>query len=154
MLWNKTWAGKSKGPVGNHHLGKACLDIHLLKAGLAAAHEAVPNTLLGLVQCANGIEPRGNIHTAHPILCWLPSNQVVWVQKTWAGTLHITNTWGCVEIDSGEQPVASGQNGRHLRTWGAIQWESEQYRGNCYSFNLQIWMVIVSRARALRYNIS
>ena len=50
VLGNKTQAGQtrqSKAAVGNHYYGKECLDIRIPKA---AAHEAVGNPLLSLVQ--------------------------------------------------------------------------------------------------------
>ena len=75
--------------VENHYYVNECLDIHLLKA---AAHEAMANPLLGLVQCADDTRQEWVINsysTAHPILRWLPSKLAVWPSENLGQELFI-----------------------------------------------------------------
>ena len=146
VLGQKTWAGKSKSALGNHHCGKECLDVHLLKA---AAHEAVANPHQGLVPCANDTQPEWVTYpyrTAHPILRWLPSKLAEWIAENLGQKLAIPakhgDKWTVEELNNilVNNLVPTGPNGGQLRTFGTIQWECELYRGRpkarCYPFNL------------------
>ena len=132
--------------TGNHYSGKQCLDIHLLKA---AAHEAVADQQRGLVPCADDTRAEWVTYlysTAHPILQWLPSKLAEWIAENLGQDLAIPekcgDKWTVQELNNilRENLVPTGTNGGHLRTFGAIQWESELFRGRpkarCYPFDL------------------
>ena len=133
--------------TGNHFHGKECLDIHLLKA---AAHEALAHPEQGLVPCADGPQRPEWVtypyRTAHPITRWLPSKLAEWIAENHGQDLSIPvksgDRWTVEELNNilVNNLVPSGPNGGHLRTFGAIQWECELYRGRpkarCYPFNL------------------
>ena len=142
----KTWAGRSGAATGIHYYGKECLDIHLLRA---AAHEEVAHLTRGLVQCADDTQALWLTYpysTAHPILRWLPSKLAVWVEENLGQELVIPakhgDKWTVEELNQilFENLVSLGPRRGHLRTFGAIQWECELYRGRpkarCYPFNL------------------
>ena len=130
----------------NHHRGKEVLDIYLLKA---AAHEAVARQRLGLVPCTDDTRPEWVTYpyrNAHPILRWLPSKLAEWLSENLAEELAIPakrgDRWTVEELNTvlENNLVASGSTGGHIRTFGAIQWECELYRGRpkarCYPFDL------------------
>ena len=134
----KTYAGRCNSITDNHYCGKECLDIHLLKA---AAHEANPS--LGLVPCADDARPEWvtyRYRTSHPILRWLPSKLAEWLAENLAEELAIPaklgDKWTVEELNT----VLERNLVSDLRTFGAIQWECELYRGRpkarCYPFNL------------------
>lgn len=85
--------------------------------------------------------------TAHPILRWLPSKLAEWIAENHGQDLAIPaksgDRWTVEELNNilVHNLVPSGPNGGHLRTFGAIQWECELYRGRpkarCYPFNLE-----------------
>jgi len=142
----KTWAGRSGAATGIHYYGKECLDIHLLKA---AAHEAVAHPTRGLVPCADDTQAEWVTYpyrAAHPILRWLPSKLAEWIAENLGQELAIPTKkgekWTVEELNQIllNNLVSSGPSGGHLRTFGAIQWECELYRGRpkarCYPFNL------------------
>jgi len=146
VLGPKTYAGKQMAAVGNHHRGKEVLDIHLLKA---AAHEAVAHQHLGLVPYTDDTRPEWVTYPyriAHPILRWLPSKLAEWLSENLAEELAIPakrgDKWTVEELNTvlENNLVASGSTGGHIRTFGAIQWECELYRGRpkarCYPFDL------------------
>ena len=142
----KTWAGRSGSATGIHYYGKECLDSHPLKA---AAHEAVAHPTRGLVPCADDTQALWLTYlysTAHPILRWLPSKLAEWLSENLAEELAIPakrgDKWTVEELNTvlENNLVASGSTGGHIRTFGAIQWECELYRGrpkaSCYPFDL------------------
>lgn len=146
VLGTKTWAGKCKTALGNHHCGKECLDVHLLKA---AAHEAVADPHQCLVPCADDTQPEWVTYpycTVHPILRWLPSKLAEWIAENLGEQLEISekcgDKWTVEELNNilVNNLVSTGPNGGQLRTFGTIQWECELYRGRpkarCYPFNL------------------
>ena len=145
----RTYSGVNNNATGHHFHGKECLDIHLLKA---AAHEAVAHPEQGLIPFADV----GNLpgpewvtypyRTAHPILRWLPSKLAEWIAENYGQDLFIPaksgNKWSVEELNNIllENLVPWCPNGGHLRTFGAIQWECDLYKGRpkarCYPFNL------------------
>ena len=148
VLGPKTYAGKQMAAVGNHHRGKEVLDIHLLKA---AAHEAVAHPRLGLVPCTDDTRPEWVTYpyrNAHPILRWLPSKLAEWLSENLAEDFAIPakhgDKWRVEEPNQilFKNLVSSGPSGGNIRTFGAIQWESELYRGrpeaSCYPFDFKL----------------
>ena len=77
---------------------------------------------------------------AHPILRWLPSKLAEWLAENLAEELAIPaklgDKWTVEELNT----VLERNLVSDLRTFGAIQWECELYRGRpkarCYPFNL------------------
>ena len=82
---------------------------------------------------------------AHPILRWLPSKLAEWIGDNYGAALGIpprndAAAWSVGELNAIlENNLVPGTKG-HLRTFGAIQWESELFNGRpkarCYPFDL------------------
>ena len=101
------------------------------------------NPSLGLVPCADDARPEWVAYsylTSHPILRWLPSKLAEWLAENLAEELAIPaklgDKWTVEELNT----VLERNLVSDLRTFGAIQWECELYRGRpkarCYPFNL------------------
>ena len=104
---------------------------------------------LGLVPCTDDTRPEWVTYpyrNAHPILHWLPSKLAEWLAENLNEELAIPvklgDKWTVEELNTvlGRNLVSSVSTGAHLRTFGAIKWECELYRGRpkarCYPFNL------------------
>lgn len=129
------------------------MDVHLLKptrvwAEVAAAHAPGSQQVVG--DAAQDDQPDGDwiaypYRTVHPILRWLPTKLAEWIGDNYGNALGIParthpDGWQVGELNNIlENNLVPGTNG-HLRTFGAIQWESELFNGRpkarCYPFNL------------------
>jgi hypothetical protein len=130
------------------------LDVHLLKptrvwAEIAAANAPGSQQVVGNAaqddQPAAGAWIAYPYRTVHPILRWLPTKLAEWIGDNYGNTLGIParihqDGWQVGELNHIlENNLVPGTKG-HLRTFGAIQWESELFNGRpkarCYPFDL------------------
>lgn len=138
----------------HHYQGRQCLDIHLLKPAKVWAEiatDAAPGNLQVVGAHGDPVQgPSGEwidytYRTAHPILRWLPSKLAEWIGDNYGESLGILPRsdaagWTVGELNTIlENNLVPGTKG-HLRTFGAIQWESELFNGRpkarCYPFDL------------------
>jgi len=138
----------------HHYQGRQCLDIHLLKPARVwadIATDAAPGDQQLVAASGDPAQgPSGEwidyaYRRAHPILRWLPSKLAEWIGDIYGAALGIPPRnnaagWTVGELNAIlESNLVPGTKG-HLRTFGAIQWESELFNGRpkvrCYPFDL------------------